>query len=177
MLVRRLTLLALALLLVLPACKGKRRAGESVLAQNRVVTRTIALYFESPDLRLVAEQRTLPLPENEAAAAPIVVREVLKGSANASIPKLWPADIVARGTYLLPDGTAVVDLGGATLVNGWGTGTHNEMMAAYSLVQTLTSNFTQIKRVRLLINGQQADTLAGHIDLRKPLRPLPNLLR
>ena len=46
-------------------------------------------------------------------------------------------------------------------------------MAAYSLVQTVVSNFADAKRVRLLINGVPAETLAGHIALTRSLTPLP----
>jgi Sporulation and spore germination len=77
---------------------------------------------------------------------------------------------------MLPDGTASVDLGGATLTSGWGTGTHEELMAVYSVVQTVTANFPEAKRVRLLINGEPAETLAGHIWLGKSLHPMSSLV-
>jgi germination protein M len=173
----RRTSVVFLILIALGGCRRTTTPGAATTLQNRVVTRTITLYFESPQMHLVAEQRTLPLPENEAAAAPVVVRELLKGSVNAAIPRLFPTDVQARGTYTLPDGTAVVDLGGATLVNGWGTGTHGETMAIYSIVQTLTANFRSIKRVRIVVNGQPAQTLAGHIDLSRPFYPRPALLR
>ena len=78
-----------------------------------------------------------------------------------------------RGTYLLPGGTVVVDLGGPTLSQGWGTGSHQELMAALSLVQTVSANFTEGRRVRVLINGSPAETLAGHVSLIKSIEPMP----
>jgi hypothetical protein len=168
-------LLSIAVLLL--GCNRGKRSGEAAPLQARVVTRTIQLFYESADLRLVAESRTLPLPESDVAAAPVVVRELLKGSVNKSVPPLFPPGVIVRGTYTLPDGTAVVDLGGQVLVDGWQTGSHAEMMALYSVVQTLTTNFSEIRRVRFVVNGQPADTLAGHVDLRKPLRPLAFLTR
>ena len=77
--------------------------------------RTVSLYYESPDLLLAPERRNLPLPQNPAAALDLVMRELLKGSANAAVPRLLPADTTIRGAYLLPEGTAFVDLGGPTL--------------------------------------------------------------
>jgi len=104
------------------------------------------------------------------------VRELVKGSANPSLPPLLPADTVVRSAFLLPDGTAFVDLGGPTLAGGWGTGTHRELMAIYSVVQTVTANFPEAKRVRILINDEPAETLAGHISLARALAPMPSLV-
>ena len=145
-------------------------------AENKVAMRTVLLYYEAPTLLLAPEQRTLPLPQNPAAALDLVMRELIKGSVNAGVPRLLPADTVLRAAYLLPDGTAFVDLGGPTLTQGWSTGSHQELMAAYSVVQTVVANFPEAKRVRVLINGQPAETLGGHISLSKALTPMPSVV-
>jgi hypothetical protein len=49
-------------------------------------------------------------------------------------------------------------------------------MAAMSLAQTLSANFTEGRRVRILVNGAPAETLGGHVSLAKSLEPLPNLV-
>ena len=97
----------------------------------------VRLYYESPQMLLVAESRNVALPESVPAAVPVVVRELLKGPVMPTSLRLFPADTVVRGAYLLPGGTAIVDLGGPTLTQGWGTGSHQELMAIYSLVQTV----------------------------------------
>jgi spore germination protein GerM len=158
------------------SCHRKSNVAEAVKLANKVSRREVRLYYESPDLLLVPEVRSLELPQDEAAAIGIVVSELLKGSANASVPRLFPADTALRAAYLLPGGNAIVDLGGPTIVTGWNTGSHAELMAIYSLVQTLTSDFTSVRRVRLLVNGQPAVTLAGHIDLTRPLVADPTLV-
>lgn len=144
--------------------------------ENKVAMRTVSLYYESPTLLLAPETRNLPLPENPAAALDLVMRELIKGSVNAGVPRLLPADTVLRAAYLLPDGTALVDLGGPTLTQGWATGSHQELMAVYSVVQTVVVNFPETKRVRLLVNGEPAETLAGHISLTKALTPMPSVV-
>ncbi len=135
------------------------------------------LYYESPQMLLAAEGRNIALPENPSAAIPMVVRELMKGPATGSqLGGLFPADTVVRGAYLLPGGTVIVDLGGTTLTQGWGTGSHQELMALYSLAQTLTANFADARRVRVLINGTPAETLAGHISLAKSLAPFSGVV-
>jgi spore germination protein GerM len=176
--VRRAAVLSLALLALAGACRKKETPLTPNLAvENKVAVRPVTLFFETPDMLLGPEQRNLALPENPGGALSVVVRELLKGSANASIPRIFPADSTVRATFLLPDGTAFVDLGGPTLTQGWGTGSHEELMAVYSIVSTVTTNFPEIKRVRILVNGEPAETLAGHISLKQSLKPMPWLVK
>jgi hypothetical protein len=49
-------------------------------------------------------------------------------------------------------------------------GTTNEILTVYAIVNALTVNLPAISGVQLLVNGQEVDTLAGHIDLRRPLQ-------
>ena len=159
------------------ACKKKSEAPANLNAANRVSMRQVRLYYESPRMLLATEGRSIALPESPAAAMPVVVRELMKGPAPASqLGRLFPADTVVRATYLLPGGTVIVDLGGSTLTQGWGTGSHQELMSVYSLVHTLTANFADARRVRVLVNGTPAETLAGHISLAKSLEPFPGLV-
>ena len=164
------------LLLLTTSCRRQQPLSRNLNVENKVAMRTVSLYYESPDLLLAPERRNLPLPQNPAAALDLVMRELLKGSANAAVPRLLPADTTIRGAYLLPEGTAFVDLGGPTLTQGWTTGSHQELMAIYSVVQTVTANFVEAKRVRVLVNGEPAETLAGHVRLGRALTPVPSMV-
>ena len=172
---RRVAVLALAIAMVAGACRKKENAAANLAAQNRVAVREVQLFYESPQMFLVPETRSIALPESSPAALPIVVRELLKGPTRGLL-RLFPQDTVMRGAYLLPGGTVVVDLGGVTLTQGWGTGSHQELMAAYSLAQTLGSNFADARRVRIVINGGPAETLGGHVSLLRSLEPRRDLL-
>lgn len=167
-------LLVALILLGAIGCKEKKAITPNLAAANKVSMRSVRLFFESSDMLLVPEQRQVAVPENTAGAISVVVRELIKGSTNAGIPRLFPADTVVRGAYLLPDATVLVDLGGPTLSAGWSTGTHQELMAIHSLAQTLSVNYTEARRVRLLINGEPAETLGGHISLANSLSPSPS---
>lgn len=166
-----------SLLLLIGSCGRERKPLTTNLnEENKVAPRTIALFYESPDMLLVPERRDVPLPENPAGAVPAVIRELLKGPMNEAVPRLFPADAALRAAYFLPDGTVFVDLGGPTLSQGWSTGSHQELMAVYSLVQTVTTNFPQSRRVKLLVNGVPAETLGGHVSLARGLTPMPTLV-
>ena len=172
----RAAVLALAALLAAGGCKRSREAAPNVNAANRVAMRTVTLFYESPSMLLAREQRNVALPESPAGAIPAVVRELMKGPAAPAHGRLFPEDTVVRGSYLLPGGTVIVDLGGATLTEGWKTGSHQELMAVQSLVQTMTANFADARRVRVLVNGTAAETLAGHVALTRSIVPMPGVV-
>lgn len=174
---KRIAVLCLAAIaLIGGACKKKNDSAANLNAQNKVAVRPIRLYYESEAMMLVPEPRNVALPESPAGAIPMVVRELIKGPAVPTSLRLFPSDTVVRGAYLLPEGTVIVDLGGPTLTSGWGAGSHTEIMAIYSLVHTLTANFTEVRRVRIVINGTPAETLGGHVSLARSLGPMPTLI-
>jgi spore germination protein GerM len=174
--VRRAVVLAILLLAIGSCRRESRPLTPNLNVENKVAPRTIALFFESPEMLLVPERRDIPLPENPAGAVPAVIRELLKGPVNEAVPRLFPEDAVLRAAYFLPDGTVFIDLGGPTLSQGWATGSHQELMAVYSMVQTVVTNFPQARRVRLLVNGIPAETLGGHVSLARALTPMPRLV-
>jgi len=159
------------------ACGKKSETAANLAAANKITVRPVRLYFESPQMLLASETRNIPLPESPAAAIPVVARELMKGpAANTPLFRIFPADTVLRGAYLVPGGTVIVDLGGTTLTQGWGAGSHSELMAVYSLVQSLTANFKDAQRVRIVINGSPSETLGGHVSLGRSLAPMPALV-
>jgi hypothetical protein len=171
--VRRVAVLTLAVLAVASACRKENKTAGNFNADNHVAPRAVKLYYQGPSMMLVAEPRNVQAPQNPAGAMSAVVRELVRGNVNPGLARVFPGDTIVRGAWLLPDGTAFVDLGGATLTNGWASGSHEELLAVYSVVQTIATNFPEAKRVRILINDSPAETLAGHVALDKPL--VPNL--
>jgi hypothetical protein len=174
--VKRVVVLALATLVVAGACKKKNETAANLNAANKVAVRRVLLFYETPQMLLGGEPRNVALPESAAGAIPVVLRELVKGPAVPTSLRLFPPDTIVRGAYLLPEGTVVVDLGGKTVTEGWQTGSHQELMAVYSIVQSVTANFADAKRVRIVVNGTPAETLAGHVSLAKSLAPFPQLV-
>jgi spore germination protein GerM len=48
-------------------------------------------------------------------------------------------------------------------------GTTSEILTVYAIVSALTSNLPAVTGVQILIDGKEVDTLAGHLDLRRPI--------
>src|SRR6185503_16122266 len=79
-----------------------------------------------------------------------------------------PAGTTVRAVFLGAGGQAYIDLGGP-IVSGHSGGTLDEALAVYAIVNAVTFNLPSISAVQILVEGQQVDTLAGHLDLRYPL--------
>ena len=75
-----------------------------------------------------------------------------------------PAELTVLDFYVLPDGTAVADFSDE-LSTQTPSGILSETLAAESITQTLSANVPNLSRLKILIKGQQVDTLAGHLDL------------
>ena len=48
-------------------------------------------------------------------------------------------------------------------------GSLDELLSVYAVVDALTVNLPAVTAVQLLVDGREVDTLAGHVDLRRPL--------
>lgn len=179
----RLRALAIGALIVplLAACgrKGPVQATSSPAPPPPVAmtAKPVLLFYEDDALLLAPRVEKVTLPEGDSAAMRPLLAALLAPSPQGSEPRPIPEGLEIRATYLLPDGTAIVDLGGPLLTAGWKTGSQAELMLAYSIVQTLASNLPSIRQVQLLVNGQPAETLAGHVSIERPLRPNPRFVR
>lgn len=138
-------------------------AGFAAVGKQKVVQ----LYFADPAKPyLTAEDRLVIAPEDPVAFGRLLVRELIKGSAHGNLPTI-PRQTKLRDFFLLNNGTAIVDFSAAFRENHPG-GCRLEQLTIFSVVNTLTLNVPGIKRVKFLIDGAQAQTLAGHLTLEFP---------
>ncbi len=85
-------------------------------------------------------------------------------------------DLKIRKLFLDASGTAYVDLS-SVQQNGVPASAWEELLAIYTMVNTLTQNFDEIKQVRFLLEGKEAQTLAGHIDLSRKFEKRMDLVK
>lgn len=79
-----------------------------------------------------------------------------------------PPGTSLRAVFITNDGEAYVDLSREVAAAHPG-GTINELLSIYTLVNALTENLPVVTAVQVLVDGREVDTLAGHVDLRRPL--------
>ena len=75
-----------------------------------------------------------------------------------------PVETTLSAFYLASDGTAIADFSD-TIASGLPSGILSEEMAVNSITRTLESNVPGLRRLKILIHGQEVDTLAGNVDL------------
>jgi hypothetical protein len=75
-----------------------------------------------------------------------------------------PADASLLAFYILPDGTAIADFSDALAIET-PSGIMSEQLAVDSIARTLENNVANVRRLKILIHGQETETLAGHLDL------------
>ncbi len=75
-----------------------------------------------------------------------------------------PSEASLLAFYIQPDGTAIADFSDE-ISSAMPSGILSEQLAVQSITQTLGANVTGIRQLKILIHGQEADTLAGHLDL------------
>jgi len=86
-----------------------------------------------------------------------------------------PAGTALRAFYVTDKGDAFVDLSGITAVHPGGSLT--ELLTVHAIVNAVTANLPAVKRVQILVDGKEVDTIAGHVDVRKPLARDISLVR
>ena len=135
------------------------------------------LYFVAEDgVSLVGVAHDVPLGGTPVAQARALVEAQLATEPVAPLLRAVPKDVTVRGVFLPGRDDAYVDLDSA-FVKGLPGGSHNELLAAYAIVSVLTTNLSPVARVQILIDGREVETLAGHVDLREPLRKNEGLIR
>jgi hypothetical protein len=130
------------------------------------------LYYVADDgASLVGVTREVPFGGTPSEQAHNIITAQLAPAPSGSVSAI-PAGVTLRGVFLTPRGDAYVDLS-HEIITGHPGGSMNESLTVYTLVNALTQNIREITGVQILVDGQQIDTLAGHIDLRQPLTGQP----
>lgn len=86
-----------------------------------------------------------------------------------------PPGTTLRAFYVTDKGDAFVDLSGISA--GHPGGSLSELLTVYAIVNAVTANLTAVQRVQILVDGKEVDTIAGHVDIRRPLTRDTSLIR
>jgi spore germination protein GerM len=136
----------------------------------------VVLYFSDGEGEyLIGEKREIWKKDEVEEEAEETVNELIKGPKGKLIRTL-PPQTKLLNLELVGEGLVKVDFNKALSANHPG-GSSAEMMTLYSVVNSLTLNFPQIKRVQILIEGKPIETIAGHLSLRKPVSPNSKLIK
>ncbi len=141
-----------------------------------VEKREVLLYFsDSEGEYLIGEKRKILKKSDMKEEAREAIHELIIGPREKLIPTLPPRTKLLT-LQINEAGLAKVNFNLALSKDHPG-GSSAEMMTVYSIVNSLSLNFPQIKRVQILIEGKPIETIAGHLSLRQPISPKPDLIK
>jgi spore germination protein GerM len=138
--------------------------------------REATLYFSDQEAEfLIGEKREIRKNEEVEEEAQEAIRELIKGPKGRLVPTL-PVRTELLSLQLDDKGTARVNFS-RTLTKDHPGGSSAEMMTVYSVVNTLIINFPVIKRVQFLVEGNEIESITGHLSLSRPIASKPDLIR
>jgi spore germination protein GerM len=128
----------------------------------------LSIWFASQqEDALVSERRCVPPSLTPSDRAKASLQELIAGPSSDAL-RTVPAEVKVRELFIDDQGTAYVDFSEA-LSQAHPGGPWAEMLTLRSIMQTLMANVPEINRVQILIEGREVETLAGHLDIRRPL--------
>jgi hypothetical protein len=134
----------------------------SISTPTDVKVKSKIFWGSGPD-KIAPVEVELALSADPVQRAKQVLHELIANPPTAG-QRTIPADAVLLGFYILPDGTAIADFSDA-LASETPSGILSEEIAVDSIARTLENNVSALRRLKILIHGQEVDTLAGHVDL------------
>jgi hypothetical protein len=147
--------------------QARRELAQPLVANSSEPSVKAKLFWSSgaEDGSLMPVTIDLPLSKDPVLRAKQVLNTLLAGPVDAELRTL-PPDAVLLAFYLLPDGTGIADFSEA-LATATPSGIESEQMAVDSITKTLEANVPQVRWLKILVHGQEVDTLAGHLDLTR----------
>jgi spore germination protein GerM len=117
---------------------------------------------EDGSLRPQAAQ--IPLPSGRQERAQELLRSLLALYLDKSSPHPLASGAEVKSVFLVDPGVAIIDLN-AAFADGHRSGVLVEDLTVASLIHTISANTPGILKVRILVDGKERETLAGHADL------------
>jgi spore germination protein GerM len=164
-----LVVLAVALVFVL-----KEREPPVAIPEGDVLDEEIGRGIQSVTLvfadraatGMVQERREVAVPQDRAGRAKRILAALAAGPAESGVRTL-PYGTRVLSVFFDEQGGVFVDFS-RELVDNHPGGSTGELLTIQSIVQTLAANFPDIESVRLLVDGEEVETIAGHIDASVP---------
>jgi hypothetical protein len=134
------------------------------------------LFYASPEGDgLVPIRRDVPLAEGLVAQGRQIVAAQLQTAPTPHLSAI-PAGTALRAFYVTERGDAFVDLSREVSTAHPG-GSFNELLTVQTIVNAVTANLPAVQRVQIMVDGREVDTIAGHVDVRRPLNRDASLVR
>lgn len=129
--------------------------------------RSVTLFFAAEGTRLVREARELEPCDDDNACLKSVLDELLNGPVG-ELEETAPEGTVVDAVRI--EGNQATIEFNRTFSDAMLSGSSAEMLAVYSVVDTVAVNFPQIQKVKINVDGNRG-VILHHLDLSDPLLP------
>jgi len=116
------------------------------------------------DGTLRGESAQIPMPSGRQQRAEELLRALLSRYLDKDSPHQMGPGADIRSVYIVDPGVAVIDVNSA-FADAHRSGVLVEELTVASLIQTVSANVPNLLKVKILVEGTERDTLAGHADL------------
>ena len=116
------------------------------------------------DGTLRAESAKIPMSSGRQQRAEELLRALLSIYLDKSSPHVLGPGSEIRSVFLVDPGVAVIDVN-AAFADTHRSGVLVEELTVASFIHTISANTPGIQRVKILVDGKERDTLAGHADV------------
>jgi hypothetical protein len=138
---------------------------EVIAAPSNATQKQITLWVAHDDTATLKSQSvSIASSAERQREAEDIFRSLLEIYTAKGSPHPLPAGAAVRNVYFVDPGVVVIDVN-SNFASGQTSGILAEELTLSSLVQTLSANIQGISRVKFLVDGKEASTLAGHADL------------
>lgn len=124
---------------------------------------TVWVAYDDPG-NLRPQSISIPLAAGRQERAQQLMRALLDIYLDKNSPHPVAAGAEVHDVYLVDPGLAVVDVNLA-FADGHTSGVLTEELTVVSMIQTLSVNTPGLIRAKILVDGKERETLAGHVDL------------
>ena len=187
---RRKTALAVSLAAMVTACSGGNKTTPAPVAASPpadtqpapndqasssssavpLALASVTLYFPSAEGNVLsAEAREIVDTKRPADRGTQILAALLEGPHAGGLLPAVPTGTVLRRLWVRNDGNAYADFS-EELLGAASGGSADEILTVYAIVDSLTQNVPEIRRVGILVAGLERATF-GHLDLSRPLPP------
>lgn len=128
-------------------------------------------YPDDSGMRLVEVEREI-IVDDSTDKYTAAIETLMEEPAEENLTTIFPKNAAIR-SVTVEDGMATVDFDEGITKNFVGGSTGEEFLIG-SIVDTLT-NFPEVKCVKFLVDGNEIETLSGHMDLSTPLERMNSL--
>ncbi len=138
-------------------------------------TRVTLFFVARDDGTLRPEERDVDKPTDAVGFARAIMREEIAGPKDPLLLSALPSGMTLRNAFVPGDGRVVVDV---NVDPAWAraAGSGEELACVGAVVNAMLQNIARTDRVQILVNGSAVETLAGHVDLSRPIPAMKDVL-